>query len=159
MKDILSKPVDQCMSQPVFCVKRGETLKKVFEIMDKHGILGLPVVDEEEKVVGIVTESDLIAHVTTLETPSALPLLGSLIYLQSPERFNESLKKHCAQTVEEMMVTPVVSVEEGTSLKEAIDKMAEHKINRLPVVDKTGKLLGILTRSDVVHQLAQLDVV
>lgn len=156
MKDVLSKPVGQCMTKEVISVKRDETLKKVFEIMDKHGILGLPVVDEDGKVTGIVTESDLIAHVTTLEAPSAIPLLGSLIYLQNPASFNDALKKHCAETVEEMMVTNVVTIEESAPLKEAIDQMAEHKVNRLPVVDKNGKLCGILTRSDIVHQLAHL---
>lgn len=159
MKDILSQSVEKCMTKKVIAVKKDETLKKVFELMDKHGILGLPVVDQADRVVGLVTEGDLIAHVTTLETPSAIPLLGSLVYLQSPDRFNDTLKKHCAETVKEMMVTQVITIEKTQTLKKAIDLMAKEKVNRLPVVNAEGKLEGILTRSDVVHQLAKLDVV
>jgi len=159
MKDLLQKPVGQCMTKKVIAVKKGETLKKVFEIMDKYGILGLPVVNKDDKVVGLVTESDLIAHLTTLKTPSALPLLGSLVYLKSPEGFNDALKKHCAETVEEMMVTEVFTLEKSASLKQAIDLMAEKKVNRLPIVNQKGALEGILTRSDVVHQLAKMKII
>ena len=147
------------MSKDVISVKQDETLKIVFELMDKHGILGIPVVDEENRVVGIITETDLLSHLTTLHTPIGVSILGSLIYLDSLKEFNEKLKDHCAEFVKDMMTKDVITLNEDQTLHEVIDLMAEKKISRLPVLNDKGQLSGIVTRSDVVHQLAQIKAI
>ena len=152
----LTTPIGEIMTKPVISVKVGESLKNLFKLMDDHGILGVPVVDEQEKVVGIVTESDLIRNVTTLKSPFAITLLGSIVYLDDLNEFNQTLKDHCAKNVSDIMTKEVISVDQAKPLSQAIDLMAEHKISRLPVTDGDGRLTGILTRSDVVHQLAKL---
>ncbi|MFH1012413.1 MAG: CBS domain-containing protein [Candidatus Peregrinibacteria bacterium] len=156
MEEVLKKPVREVMTKKVISVQKTESIKNLFQRLNEHGILGVPVVDSENKVMGIVTESDLVKHFTTLKTPRGVHVLGSLLYLDDIQDFNKNLKDHCAETVEGLMVSPVVTIESEKPLQDALTLMAEHKINRLPVVDKEGKLVGILTRTDILHQLAQL---
>ncbi len=156
MEKTLKKPAKEFMSKDVIAVQDNESIKQLFKLLDQSGILGVPVTDEKNRVVGIVTETDLIQHFTTLETPRSINLLGGIIYLNSVEEFNEQLKDHCAEVVKDLMTTPVVTVEETTTLLEVINIMSEKNISRLPVVNKKGELIGIITRSDIVHQLAQI---
>lgn len=156
MNNLFQKPVSDFMTKNVVAVKAEESIKKVFKLMDEHGIVGLPVVSDEGAVIGMVTESDLISHFTTLKTPMAINLLGSLVYLNNLSDFNESLKDHCAELVKDMMTTEVVTIMHSATLSEAIDMMADKKVNRLPVVGEKGDLVGIVTRKDIVHELAKI---
>jgi len=144
------------MTTEVISVSEDDALKNVFKLMDKHGILGVPVVDGSGGVIGMVTESDLIKHFTTLNAPIGISILGSIVYLNNLQDFNEHLKDHSAERVGDMMTKEVVTVMQNFTLLECINIMAEKSLNRLPVVDEVGKLVGIVTRSDIVHQLAKL---
>ena len=144
------------MTKKVIAVKENESIKKVFKLMDEHGILGLPVLSDEGGVIGIVTESDLISHFTTLKTPRGINILGSIVYMDKIEDFNESLKDHCAEVVKDIMTTDVVTIMHSATLSDAINLMSEREVGRLPVVGEKGDLVGIVTRKDVVHEIAKL---
>jgi CBS domain-containing protein len=159
MEAILKKPVKEFMIKRVIAVHENETIKELFKLMDKHGILGVPVVNDKLHVVGVVTEADLLEHFTTLKEPRSINLLGGIVYLDDIGDFNKQLKEHCAETVKEMMSQPALTIQESATLQEAIDAMAEHKVNRLPVVDGKKRLVGIVTRSDIVHQLSKIKTV
>jgi len=159
MEKLMKKPVSEFMTKNVVAVRADETIKKVFNLMDKHAILGLPVVSDDNAVIGIVTESDLISHFTTLKTPHGINILGSIVYLDDLQDFNESLKEHCAELVKDVMTTDVVTIMHDASLHDAINLMAEKKIGRLPVIGERGELVGILTRTDIVHEIAKLKTV
>ena len=159
MQDLLKTPVEKVMTKKVISIAKDEPVKEVFQLMKKHDILGLPVVDSKNHVIGIVTEGDLTRHFTTLRLPRSLHLLGSLVYLDDVQEFNQHLREHCAETVEGLMNTAVITIKNNQSFLEAINLMAEKKINRLPVVNASQELCGILTRTDVVHQLAQLNLI
>lgn len=156
MDKALKKTAKDIMTKPVITVKEGDMIKEVFGIMDKKKVMGLPVVDGDNQVVGIITESDLIQHFTTLEAPTSVNLLGAVVYLEDTDDFNEDLKDHAALMVKDLMTAPVITVEESTSLQEVIDIMSEKSKIRLPVVNKANKLVGIITRMDIVHQLAKV---
>lgn len=156
MEKILEKPVKAIMTTPAISVKEGESLKNVFKLMDKHGILGVPVTGEDKGVIGIITESDLIKHFTTLDTPIGINILGSLVYLDDLGDWSKNLKSHCAETAGDMMSKEVVTIIENQTLHHAIDLMADHNVTRLPVVNEKGELSGIVTRTDIVHQLSKL---
>ncbi len=156
MDNILSTTlVDTFMTKEVQSVKKAETIKNLLDLMGKNGILGAPVVDDENQVIGIVTESDLIKHFTTLENPAGIPLLGSLVSLGADE-FNQQLLEHCAETIEALMTSPVITIHGDATLLEAVDLMSKEKVNRLPVVEGEGRLVGIITRTDIVQELAKI---
>ncbi len=158
MDKLMQKPVKDFMKKDVVSVKKGENIKNVFKVMDKHGILGLPVVSEDKGVIGVVTETDLLAHFTTLETPLAISILGSLIYVD-PQKWSDNLKDQCAELVEDVMSPKVYTIIEDQTLQEAIELMAKKEVSRLPVVNKKGELVGIISRKDIVHQLAKQKIV
>ena len=156
MEKLLQKQIKTFMTKEVIAVKAGESIKNVFKLMEKHGIVGLPVVNQDQGVIGILTESDLIKHFTTLNTPVGVTLLGSVVYLDNLDDWSKNLKQHTAELAGDIMNPEVVTLVETQTLAEAIDLMADRGVNRLPVVSETGKLSGIITRKDIVHQLAQL---
>ena len=152
----MKKPAKEFMTKDVIAVKEDESIKHLFKIMDEGGILGVPVIDDQRRVTGIITESDLIKHFTTLKPPHSINLLGGIIYLNNIADFNEQLKEHCAETVKDLMYESPITVKEDTTLLEVINTMAENQITRLPVVNKKNQLMGIITRTDIVHQLAKV---
>lgn len=156
MKDLMSKTVSGFMTKEVISVHENDSIKKVFKLMDEHGILGLPVLNDEGAVIGIVTETDLINHFTTLKTPRGINILGSIIYLENIADFNEHLKDHCAETVKDIMTEDVATIMHDKTLSDAIDLMGEKNVSRLPVVGEKGELVGIVTRKDIVHEIAKL---
>ncbi|MBU1018077.1 CBS domain-containing protein [Patescibacteria group bacterium] len=156
MEKTLKKMAKDFMAKKVIAVQENETIKALFNLLDRSGILGVPVVDAKKHVVGIVTESDLIKHFTTLKVPRSINLLGSIVYLNDISDFNKHLKEHCAETVKDLMIAPVITASETATLLEVIDLMSENNISRLPIVNKKGELTGIITRKDVVHQLATI---
>jgi len=159
MEKILKKQAKEFMTKKVIAVEENESIKDLFKLMDKHAIVGVPVVDKKLHVVGIVTESDLLGHFTTLKTPQSINLLGGIVYLDNVEDFNRQFKVHCAETVKELMTQPVSVLMEDATLLDTINAMAKHHVNRLPVIDSKKRLVGIVTRSDVVHQLSKLKIV
>ena len=157
METILKKPVKDIMTKKVIAVRENEPIKDLFKLMERHNILGVPVVDERLRVTGIVTESDLLEHFTTLKAPRSVNLLGGIVYLDDINDFNKHLKEHCAETVKELMTSPAITISETASLQAVIDTMAKQRVNRLPVIDGKKKLVGIVTRTDVVHQLSKIE--
>ncbi|MBU0577957.1 CBS domain-containing protein [Patescibacteria group bacterium] len=155
MDKLIKKPVKNFMTKDVIAVKKEDSIKNVFKLMDENEILGIPVVDDDNQPIGMVTESDLIKHFTTIKTPKGINLLGSIVFLDDISKFNENLKDHCAESVGDIMTDVAITINEDTQLIDAIDLMAQYNLNRLPVVDKKNKLTGIITRTDIVHQLAK----
>lgn len=156
MEKILNKKAKDFMTTDVIAVKENESIKHLFRLLDEGGILGVPVVDDENRVTGIVTETDLVKHFTTLRAPKSINLLGGILYLEDIDDFNKNLKKHCAETVKDLMLGSAITVSGNATLLDVINTMSEKDVSRLPVVDNKGRLLGIITRTDVVHQLAKI---
>ncbi|MCK5616552.1 CBS domain-containing protein [Candidatus Pacearchaeota archaeon] len=156
MDKILKKQAKEFMTKEVIAVQENEGIKQIFKLLDESGILGVPVVNDKNHVVGIITEADLIKHFTTLQAPRSINLLGGIVYLDNVADFNEHLKDQCAETVKDLMFDSVVTIQENTTLQEMLNIMSDQQINRLPVVNKKDELVGIITRTDIVHQLAKV---
>jgi CBS domain-containing protein len=156
MEKLMKKPVKNFMTKNVIAVKENDTIKRLFKLMDEHAILGVPVVNDDNQVIGIVTESDLIDHFTTLKTPRGINLLGSIVFLDDINEFNKKLKDHCAEIVKDIMTKKVIAIDQNANLLDAINLMSKHDITRLPVTDKNNKLLGIIARTDIIHEIAKL---
>lgn len=138
------------MQRDVQTVSPEATVREVAEKLAQAAYTGLPVVDEQGKLVGIVTEADLLMQLKPLELPKMFPFLGGVVYLESPRRFEEQLRKATATLVRDVMTKDVVTVTEDTPLQELASIMVEKRINRLPVVDN-GRLVGIVTRDDIIR--------
>ncbi len=140
------------MRREVKTVSPDATVQEVAEILAEEEYTGLPVVDDEGRLVGVVTEADLLVRAKQLRLPTVFPFLGGVIFLESPRRFEEQLRKATATRVREVMTSDVVTVTEDTPLHELAAIMVEKKVNRLPVVEG-HRLVGIVTRDDLIRAI------
>lgn len=130
------------MTRDVVTVSRETTVKEVSGLLLEHKISGLPVVDKENRVIGIVSEGDLICQDKKLYTPAFQEILGGIIYLENPNRLGQDLMKMTATKVGYLMTAKVYTVREDASLEDIATIMVERKVNRIPVVDGAGRLAG-----------------
>ncbi len=142
------------MTTKVISVKPGDTVERVIKLLLDKKISGVPVVNDNGEVIGIVSEGDLIVRTQKLHIPSYIQILGGVIYLDDPEDFKEELKKSVAVKVDDIMTRDPLTVEEDTPVEEIATTMSDAGVNRLPVV-KDRKLVGIVSRADIIRSLAR----
>lgn len=142
------------MTREVITVGPEDKVEKVAKILVDHRISGIPVVDSDRHVLGIVTEKDLMIKASELKVPFYITLFDSIIFLDNPIRFNNNLKKYTASQVKDAMTRRVIVVDENTPVTEVVELMQNKRINRVPVV-RHDKLVGIITRNDVLKSLVQ----
>ena len=148
--------VKDIMTKDVLTVRPSEKVEKVARILVENKISGIPVVDEQNRVVGIITEKDLMIKASELRVPFYLTLFDSIIFLENPIRFNNDLKKYTATYVQEAMTEKVIIVPEDTPVSEVVAIMQKRRINRVPVI-RNDKLVGIVTRNDILKAMVERD--
>ncbi len=142
------------MTSAVITVKPDTSIEDLASLLVKHGISGVPVVDDAGSLYGIVTENDLISRNKRLHIPTVISFLDAAIYLESSRRFEEDVKRLAATRVSEICVRKVVTISEDTSLVDIATIMDEKKVHLLPVV-KGGKVTGVVGKRDVVRSVAR----
>jgi CBS domain-containing protein len=150
----MTKTVADVMTHNPVTVNPQTALKEAIKLLAENKISGLPVVDEGGKLVGVISETDLMWQETGVEPPPYIMLLDSVIYLQNPARYEKEIHKALGQTVAEVMSDKPIAIESNRSVKEAAHIMHEKKIRRLPVLDRQGQLVGIITRGDIIRMMA-----
>ena len=150
MTDLLAKDI---MTKKVITINQDASIEELSELLLDNNISGVPVVDNDGKVVGIATEGDIIVKDTNLHFPRYFKLLDSIIYLESLTEFKNSLKKHFATKVSEIMTSDIISCTAETSVDDVASIMVENKVNRIPVLTEDKKLEGIITRADIIKSM------
>ncbi|MGK7873318.1 MAG: CBS domain-containing protein [Xenococcaceae cyanobacterium] len=151
----MTKTVADVMTPDPIAVEPKTPLQEAIKILAEKHISGLPVVDEAGKLVGVISETDLMWQETGVDPPPYIMFLDSVIYLQNPARYEKEIHKALGQTVGEVMSDKPISITPNQSLREAAHLMHEKNIRRLPVVDEQeGKVIGIITRGDIIRTMA-----
>ena len=148
--------VRQIMTTDAVTVGPDETVEEVVRLMRRHELPGLPVVDGEGGLLGIVTESDLVLsdEEGDLHLPHYIELFGGMVFLpEAVRRFEERFHKAAAASAADMMTPDPVTVEADDSARKAGRLIAETGHNRLPVLED-GRVVGVVTRADVLGALA-----
>jgi CBS domain-containing protein len=147
--------VADIMETDVVSVSPQQDVQTLLKLMREHELPGVPVVEDGNRLIGIVTESDLVMRdeEADLHLPHHIDLLGGVIFLESMKHYEERLRRGLASTVADMMTADPVTVSPETSAYDAGRIIAERKHNRLPVVDSEGRLVGVVTRVDVLAAL------
>ncbi|MBE9040759.1 CBS domain-containing protein [Oscillatoriales cyanobacterium LEGE 11467] len=151
----MPKTVADVMSRDLVTVKPQTPIQEAIKIIAERRISGLPVIDAEGNLVGILSETDLMWRESGVPEPAYITILDSVIYLENPARYERELHKALGQTVGEVMSKgSVVTIKPEAFLREAAQLMHEKKINRLPVLDENDRVIGILTRGDIIRAMA-----
>ena len=145
---------EDIMHQEVITIKEDTKVEEIAKILSDHNISGAPVVDADDRIVGIVTEGDLLHKLTNPRVPGFMGLLGGIIYFNGVERYREDFKKLAALKAAEIMTTNVVTVNRNADIKELASIMVEQGIKRLPVVEN-DRVVGIISRADIIKTMAQ----
>lgn len=140
------------MTKDVLTVSPDMLVTEAAQILLENRISGLPVVNADNELIGVVTEGDIIYKNKDVKAPATLSILGALIYLEAPKRFEDELRKVAAVKVRDVMTKSVITVQENTPVSEIATLMIEKGINRVPVM-RHHRLVGIVTRSDIVRSL------
>ena len=153
MKQFGELTVAEYMTDQPLVVNENEKLTHAIRIMDEHRLAVLPVVDNENNVVGILSTSDLIQITHEIQSDlSALPHVN-----ESTQNFLIKLliDQGDSTFVRDTMTTPVQTVPKSTNLVVAAKMLAEREYHHLPVIDDEGKPAGILSTFDFVRAFAE----
>jgi CBS domain-containing protein len=142
--------VKDVMTKDVVTVQPRTPLKDVAQVLVERRIAGVPVVDEDGTVVGVVSEGDIL--VKERDRNGAGSLFGHFFDLDDSDR-----AKHDARDAADAMTAPAVTIRPSRPLAEAASLMLDRGVNRLPVVDRNGRLVGIVTRADLVRAFVRDD--
>ena len=138
------------MTTTIISVKPETPIRDVAKVLADHRISGVPVINAKGSLVGVISEGDLIRR-TELDTDERRR--SWWLDLFSSDRQAEDYIKSHARTVQDVMTTDVISVDDETPLSEVAHIMETHRIKRVPVL-RDGRLVGIVSRANLVQALA-----
>jgi CBS domain-containing protein len=139
--------VKDVMVSKVKSILPDTPVSEALEFLSEERISGLPVVDKDNRLVGMFTEKDIIKYIL----PGYLEKVGGFVYEDNPKMIRNKVRELLAERkVCDVMRKEVVTVGPDTSLSEVARVMLTGKIRRIPVVDKEAKVVGIIAREDVV---------
>ncbi|MGF1499458.1 MAG: CBS domain-containing protein [Elainellaceae cyanobacterium] len=146
--------VADVMTSDLIAVGPDAPLGEAIRLLAENRISGLPVIDTDNNLVGVISETDLMWQETGVRPPAYIMLLDSVIYLENPATYDRELHKALGQTVREVMTKDVITVAPDKPLRDAAQLMHKRKIHRVIVVDADKTVIGVLTRGDIVRFMA-----
>jgi CBS domain-containing protein len=141
--------VEDVMTRDVLTAAADVPLKEVAGILTEHRISGLPVLDVDRHVLGVVSEADILE-----KESSPIEHRHRIMHPRDVSQREAKLRAHTAGTA---MSSPAITIGPDRTLTEAARTMTGKQVNRLPVVDESGALLGIVTRADLVRAFVRPD--
>jgi CBS domain-containing protein len=143
----MSKTVREIMTTRVIWVKKDATFREMAVALREHRVSAFPVVDDDHKVIGVVSEADLLAKEALDDEPGVLT--GIL--------HRRDQVKARGVTAGDLMTTAVVAVRPDDTVEHAAKLMYDRRVKRLPVTDENGRLVGIISRADVLSVFDRTD--
>lgn len=140
------------MTREVITVTTETSVKELARTLTANSISGAPVVDDAGNIIGIVTESDLVDQNKKIHIPTVISILDSFIFLESPDRMDQEIRKIAGAVVADIYTADVVTVTEQTPVDELATIMSERNIHTLPVLNN-GKLTGVIGKKDIIKTI------
>ena len=142
------------MTTEVLTVSPETSIADLSKTLENRKIGGVPVVDKGGRLVGVITQSDLVERARDLELPPAINILDLHIYLQIPSHLIQRVEKMLGTTVGDCMTPNPITVAPDTPVSQIAALMAKQKVHTIPVV-KGGKIVGIIGKMDLVRAMAR----
>jgi CBS domain-containing protein len=146
--------VREIMTTDVITVRRDTAVNDIAKLMSERDISGIPVVDDANHVVGIVTELDMIMRNTRLEMPAFVQVLDlARIPLERPGHYRDRLRHMLGTHAADIMTESVVTIRPEAEAEELAELMVKRRVNPIPVV-QDDVLVGIVSRADLIRMMA-----
>jgi CBS domain-containing protein len=137
--------VSDVMTAPVVTVNRVTPYKEIGRLLARHQISGLPVVLMDQRVVGVISEADLVA---ARDKEAWRARTGT-----AATQHRHAVQRHAAILAGELMTAPAVTIHPDETVATAARLMTDHRVSRLPVVGNDGLLIGIVSQGDLLSAL------
>ena len=149
------KTAAEIMDADVPTVGPDDDARTAIDLLSRQELSAIPVVDEDRRVIGIVSESDLVLsdEESDLHLPHYLNIMGGIVFVGSMKGFEEKLNKAFATNVRDLMTPDPIVVSVDDDAEAVAKRIAESHHNHLPVVDGEGRLAGMVTRADALAAL------
>ena len=141
------------MNKTVITVTKDTPISELSELFIEYNVNGIPVLDDEKKVIGIVTQGDLIEQNKNLHIPTVITLFDAVLFLESEKKFETDVKKLTGNKVADIFSTDAVTVSVDTEINEIATIMAEKDVHTLPVLDG-DTLVGVIGKLDLIRGMA-----
>ena len=142
------------MTREVLTVTPETSISDLSKILENRRIGGLPVVDKDGRLLGIITQTDLVERARHLELPPAINILDFHFYLQIPSHLIHRVEKMLGTTVGDCMTPNPVTVAPDTPVARIAALMAKQKMHTIPVLEG-GKIVGVIGKMDLVRAMAR----
>ncbi|OGF82715.1 hypothetical protein A3B18_00355 [Candidatus Giovannonibacteria bacterium RIFCSPLOWO2_01_FULL_46_13] len=147
--------VKSIMSKKVFSLSPEMPLSEGAKVLVEHNFDGAPVVDKENKLVGILTEYDLISKESIIHLPTFQTILQNLeIFKRDRSQFQKEVQEVAELKVKDVMNSDPLTLPEDATFEEAVKVFREHhRVNPIPVIDEDRKVVGVISRYDILKPL------
>jgi CBS domain-containing protein len=142
------------MTTEVLTVSPETSISELSKILENRKIGGLPVVDKGGRLLGVITQSDLVERARDLELPPAINILDFHFYLQIPSHLLQRVEKMLGTTVGDCMTPNPVTVAPDTPVSRIAALMAKQKMHTIPVLEG-DKIVGVIGKMDLVRAMAR----
>lgn len=136
--------VRETMTEKVVTVRGDTEIKEAARLLSENRISGMPVIDDNGKVIGVVTEADIMAAAGLKREHRFLDMLRYLLGEPVPST-------RIGEYVKDIMTSPAITTSADADIRDIAKILDEKRIKRLPVVDSEGKLIGIISRADIIR--------
>lgn len=148
--------VRDIMTSEAIFVSAHASVGRIAHLMHDKAISGMPVVDDARRVIGIVTDLDLIVRNTRIDPPAFLPVLEGRIPLETPGHFKRRLQHMVGMEARDVMTEEVLTISPDEVVETLADIMVKKRVNLVPVVEE-GRLVGVVSRADVIRWMTRDD--
>jgi CBS domain-containing protein len=155
--------VKEAMERNVIKFNADDKISDVAQKLRDNKISGAPIVDDNNKVIGIISEGDIMRLLEVHSPRLNLILPSPLDVIELPIRMKyemdeiaEDMNRAASVLIGEIMTKKVYTIKEEDDISNAAQFMDTHSVNRLPVVDEEGRLIGIITRGDLISAMVRL---
>jgi CBS domain-containing protein len=142
------------MTTEVLTVSPETSISELSKILENRKIGGLPVVDKDGRLKGVITQSDLVERARDLELPPAINIMDFHFYLQIPSHMIHKVEKMLGTTVGDCMSPNPVTVAPDTPISRIAALMEKQKVHTIPVLEG-GKIVGVIGKMDLVRAMAR----
>ena len=147
--------LQEIMNKYPITVGKEEQLTEVAKLMVKHNLTAISVVDDNNKLIGIISEGDLLYKKVRPHAPHYINILGANIYYGGIGEYDAQFKKLVATKVEEIMTTEVITAYADAEVEVTVGAMVEKHLKNLPVVDDAYHFVGMVSRHDIMKLIAE----
>lgn len=142
------------MIQNVITAKHGTTIRELISVLETNRIGSIPVVDNKGNLVGIVSDGDVVRYLSPHK--EKIYLAYYVTYVEEAQKIEDVLREKMDTPIEEIMVKKnIKTLAPDDDFESAIRLISKHHFKKIPVVNGAGRVVGIISRGDIIHNLSK----